>query len=139
MAFGQDAEQRSPDGTPPIVFEMIEPIGCLDQERASSDLSIGDPDAVMGRAKMDLLPQLRGGSGINKGKPFHLSPTARFLGKRSVRVRFNHANEAVAHPVYRRDPVSAAGRLPQQLPQGSDLNGEIALFDGGALPSSVNK
>jgi hypothetical protein len=29
--------------------------------------------------------------------------------------------------------------LSQQLPQGSDLNGEIALLDGGSLPGRLNK
>ena len=54
-------------------------------------------------------------------------------------IRHGPHGEAITDPRDSGDPFSALGRLSQQLSQGRDLNGEIALLDGGALPGRLNE
>src|SRR5262249_13589669 len=79
---GKLVEQFAPDRASPIIFEMIEPIGCLDQWRPLSGYSVGDADAIGGSAEVNFLLQrgqrnslalarLCGGCPLtNKAKPF---------------------------------------------------------------------
>src|SRR6185503_658984 len=59
MPGGELAQQVAPDRAFPIVLEVIEPVGCLEQWRSRPDFGIGDADAVRRGAEMNFMPQGR--------------------------------------------------------------------------------
>src|SRR5262249_40678608 len=59
MLGGERLQQMTPDRTLPVVFEMVEPVGRLDQRQTLADFGIGDANAVRRRAEMDFLAQAR--------------------------------------------------------------------------------
>src|SRR5262245_42319231 len=75
-------EQGSPNRTPPIVLEMIEPIRCLDERRTLTGRSIGNANTVGSRAKMNFLFHLVG----TNARPFRLHRSSN--GSRSDPVLF---------------------------------------------------
>ena len=83
---------------------------------------------------------------IDEGQHRNREPGAVFRARGRFRVSMNavgpavdRSHETVADAGDRRDPLPAARRLSQVLPEGSDLNLEIRLFDGGALPSRIDE
>src|SRR5262245_2936579 len=59
MIAGKSSEDVAPNGTAPVVFEMIEPVRCLDQGRPLSDYCIGDTHLVARCAKTYFLLESR--------------------------------------------------------------------------------
>src|SRR5262245_31732218 len=61
---GEDMQQVTPDRALPVIFEMIEPIGGLDQRRAPSCERIGNANSIGSGAEVNLLwrrPSYRSG------------------------------------------------------------------------------
>src|SRR5262249_46174712 len=48
-------EQRTPDGRPPVVLDVIQPVGGLHQRWTGTCGRKGEPDAIYGFAEADLL------------------------------------------------------------------------------------
>ena len=76
-----------PDGTLPLVFEVIHPVGRFDERRTVTDGRIRDTDAVARRAEADLLAEAALGSGWRR----------RSEGRSNASRTRHGRDEAIAH------------------------------------------
>src|SRR5262249_12713908 len=114
----------------PIVFEMVEPVGGLDQRWAASDLGIGDAHPVRGGAEVNVLAQSPGRGGhIACGGRIRLA----YGADKTDALAGNSADQgllltAVADRSARRIDAAGQGRFRDDTPAPNRLQ-EIVLAD----------
>jgi len=86
VARRQLAQERGPDGTFPVEFEVTQPVGDFDQRCALPRRRIGDPYAVAARAKLNPLSRVPRGGLARSEKAHDVSPKLIIVFERAMRV-----------------------------------------------------
>src|SRR3954468_11403281 len=116
----------APDGTLPIVLQMVEPIGSLHQRWSLTDCGIGNAHTVRCGAKVDVLTQNRCGCfAMGRWDWLTLSDFC------------NSSNEANALPRDRLDRALLSTAIADRAPRRIDSAGQGRLGDDPPSPNAL--